>query len=176
MLRILDFVELFKSCLRLFSCAMKVGTDMFIEQRCWNSKAYYNLNRPTHPAAACPGQFLSEGGWVECEAAGPDKHSFAWPSVSIISQRESLILKKVVNLLVYICPSWLPHEGPSSWGAGGAALISIQWFNDLCYLYNGLTHAVLPLDTGTSPKRGGGVFSLLNTRLGLLFKNEMTIV
>lgn len=49
-----------------------------------------------------------------CESAGPDKHSFAWPPVSIISQRESLIFKKVVNLPAYVCPSWLPHEGPCS--------------------------------------------------------------
>lgn len=33
------------------------------------------------------------------EAAGQDKQSFAWPPLSVISQRESLISKKVVSLL-----------------------------------------------------------------------------
>lgn len=59
------------------------------------------------------GAVLTWGGWRGAwrEAEGTDKRSFAWPPVSVISQRESLISKKVVNLLASVCPCLLRQEG-----------------------------------------------------------------
>lgn len=114
-------------------------TAIFLEQGLLESTACWNLIEQTDDSSCISlplgwreGQFWQRR-WRRawCEAAGPDKQSFAWPPVSVISQRESLISKKVVNLLASVCPCLLCQEGAKLifWRNRGGLLLKCSLFS-----------------------------------------------
>lgn len=174
-------------------------TAIFLEQGLLESTACWNLIEQTDDSSCISlplgwreGQFWQRR-WRRawCEAAGPDKQSFAWPPVSVISQRESLISKKVVNLLASVCPCLLCQEGAKLifWRNRGGLLLKCSLFSvwlfsceDSSSVSVSLSLSIplrcfclspSPLHTGTL-SQVGEVFSLLTVKLGLLLQKSKT--